>query len=660
MDKTYLNPVYAHSCPDPFVLKYRGEYWAYCTGLWHDGRCFGVLHSRDLVGWQPLAGAMEALPDERLGETGVRAVHYWAPEVTYDNGRFYMYYSVGNETHMQIRVAVAERPAGPFVDSGRRLTSEPFAIDAHVFVDDDGRRYLFYATDFLDRSHVGTGTTRDLLLDPYTQAGRPAPVTLPRYDWHVYDPHRAEKGGVRWHTIEGSFVLKRKGRYYQMFSGGNWQNVSYGVGYAVADSIDAPGEWVQAADGERTLPILRTVPGQVVGPGHNSVVRGPDNRQLFCVYHRWAKGERALAIDPLDWAGERMLVLGPSTEPRPAPLAPTFADFFDAPGADRLGPGWTCAGGRWSVNDGAAQQRDADSVGTAEYIVPTESFVAEVSLRALDDLSGGRYGLALRDTLMALLAPAQGQLLIRLRHGAEWVEERLPLPAGFDARADHLLRVEVDAGRAVVALDDVEARWSGRLAPERALRSIALATEQSAAAFAGFALTAGWQHLFEQPGLSPADLGWRADGDGWRLDGAQLVFSGPQGSIAKGPSLDAYELAINARLVSRDRPGGCYGFYPATQPGEPGPLFTVEAAADGWALRCYEPAGEQAWPLPTGFDPASYQQFRFRKQAGRLSFAWEAHALGEIAISADPARVGLFARGATAAFDMVRVTAIAG
>src|SRR5690349_11617490 len=105
MDKTYLNPVYAHSCPDPFVLKYGGEYWAYCTGIWHDGHCFGVLRSRDLVDWQPLAGAMERLPGQRLGEAGVDATQYWAPEVAYDNGRFYMYYSVGNETHMQIRVA---------------------------------------------------------------------------------------------------------------------------------------------------------------------------------------------------------------------------------------------------------------------------------------------------------------------------------------------------------------------------------------------------------------------------------------------------------------------------------------------------------------------------------------------------------------------------
>src|SRR5918912_517933 len=218
-----------------------------------------------------------------------------------------MYYSVGNEERMQIRVAVADHPAGPFVDSGRALTAEEFAIDPHVFVDDDGARYLFYATDFLTHSHIGTGTVCDRLVDPFTLEGRPRPVTRARYDWQVYDPARREKGGVRWHTVEGPFVLKRKGRYYEMFSGGNWKNVSYGGSFATTDDLGETEEWEQAADGERVLPIMRTVPGEVIGPGHNSVVRGPDNLQLFCVYHRWQSevNDRVLAIDRLDWAGER-------------------------------------------------------------------------------------------------------------------------------------------------------------------------------------------------------------------------------------------------------------------------------------------------------------------------------------------------------------------
>ena len=100
----YLNPVYSHSFPDPFVLKFCGEYYAYCTGFARDGNVFGVLRSADLVQWHDCGGAMKPLEDS--------PPFYWAPEVTYANGKFYLYYSVGNETLMEIRVDKSGRGEG--------------------------------------------------------------------------------------------------------------------------------------------------------------------------------------------------------------------------------------------------------------------------------------------------------------------------------------------------------------------------------------------------------------------------------------------------------------------------------------------------------------------------------------------------------------------
>ena len=167
--ETYLNPVYPRSFPDPFILKFRGEYFAYCTDFWRDGRVFGVLRSRDLVNWTEIGGAMRRLETD--------APFYWAPEVTYAEGKFYLYYSVGNEALMELRVAVSDCPDGGFVDSGTKLSTEDFAIDAHVFIDEDGQKYLFYATDFLEHSHIGTGTVVDKMKDLFTLEGRPRRVT---------------------------------------------------------------------------------------------------------------------------------------------------------------------------------------------------------------------------------------------------------------------------------------------------------------------------------------------------------------------------------------------------------------------------------------------------------------------------------------------------
>jgi GH43 family beta-xylosidase len=643
METIFLNPVYPHNFPDPFVLKYRGEYWAYGTGPWRDGRWFGVLRSRDLAAWEEVGGAMEPLPG-----------HWpclWAPEVSYHNGRFYLYYSIGDEATMQIRVATSAHPAGPFVDSGRRLTSEPFAIDAHVFVDEDGARHMFYATDYLEHSHVGTGTARVRLADPLTPVGASTPVTRARYDWQVYDPQRAEKGGVRWHTIEGSFVLKRKGRYFQMFSGGNWQHPSYGVSYAVAERIDTAEEWAQAADGERVLPILRTVPGLVVGPGHNSAVRGPSNTELFCVYHRWADdmSGRVMAVDRLDWAGERMLLLGPSTTPQPV-LPPTFADFFDDPRASGLGAGWACAGGSWAAGGGEAIQR-APEPATASCAHRASHFVAEVSARALDAEAGGGYGVTIGDDLRFLIQPGRGRALALVRRDGAWAEQSIPLPADFAPEAYHLLRVEVNGARATVALDEATARWEGSL-PSAGPRALALHTDGAAAAFAGFALTEGWADLFYPGEAGPAAWGW-GGGAGWQVAGGELIAPEEGAPLLKGPLPAAFELMLNVRLLDAD---GLIGFGLAGPGGAYRPRLELTHAGGGWALLGGDGPGRPARSRPPGLNPLGHQQLRATVRGGELRLSWEGRRLG--VYPAPPGATAVALWGWRAAVELARVTAL--
>jgi GH43 family beta-xylosidase len=364
------------------VLKVFGEYWCYFTGLQPDGRAFGILHSTNLLDWTFIGSALDPLPGDNA--------HYWAPEVTYHNGRYLMYYSVGpNHDEMHIRVATANHPAGPFIDAGVRLSDEAFAIDPHIFIDDDGRWYLFYATDYLDVDRVGTGTAYAPLADPFQRAGPARPVTRARYDWQVFDPNRAEKGGVCWHTLEGPFVLKHNGQYYQMFSGGNWQNESYGVSYATAPALDA--EWVQACDGVSALPILRSDPEQgIYGPGHNSVVRGPDNRELFCVYHRWnlKSGERVLAIDRLAWDGDQLILLGPTAASQPAPRLPDRQGFG---GFTSTGP-VDLHGADTAILDG----QSGPSRLTTE--LSGSDILLEVSFRVLSTNADGGFGVCLQTT----------------------------------------------------------------------------------------------------------------------------------------------------------------------------------------------------------------------------------------------------------------------
>jgi beta-xylosidase len=315
---TYTNPVYSAYFADPFVLGHEGVYYAYGTGAaTHvNARVFEVLRSTDLVHWESLGGALEPLEGEWRD--------YWAPEVAFRDGLFYMYYSAGvGDVGQRLRVAIAERPQGPFHDAGVVLTGDdPFTIDASPFQDDDGQWYLFYARDFLDGERVGTALVVDRLEEMTRLAGEPRTVLRASSDWQLYAKARTMYGRVYdWHTLEGPFVVKRRGHYYCFYSGGAWPEPSYGVSYAVADHPLGP--WVEPHAG--SAKILRTIPERVIGPGHNSVVVGPDG-QDYIVYHAWdvQKTGRRMCIDLLEWTSDGPITTGPSFAPRaaPAPIRP--------------------------------------------------------------------------------------------------------------------------------------------------------------------------------------------------------------------------------------------------------------------------------------------------------------------------------------------------
>jgi beta-xylosidase len=314
-DQTYTNPVYPEYFADPFVLRHEGRYYAYGTGgrPTLEGRAFEVLRSDDLVHWESVGGALEL-----LGHEG--AQDYWAPEVAFDGQRFFMYYSagIGDKGH-QLRVATSDRPEGPFRDEGVVLTPEdPFTIDASPFQDTDGQWYLFYARDFLDGERVGTALSVDRLVTMTQLAGEPRTVLRATADWQIFKAGREMYGQIHdWYTLEGPFVVQRDGRYWLFYSGGAWEEPNYGVSYAVANHPLGP--WTEVTHEGPAL--LRSVPGRVVGPGHNSVVTGPDGED-YIVYHAWdaEKTARRMCIDRVEWTpdGPR-LPGGASFEPRPAP-----------------------------------------------------------------------------------------------------------------------------------------------------------------------------------------------------------------------------------------------------------------------------------------------------------------------------------------------------
>ena len=96
--------------------------------------------------------------------------------------------------------------------------------------------------------------------------------------------------------VEGPFMLKRKGKYYFMWSEGGWGGPDYCVAYAIADSPFGPFK--------RIGKILEQDLSVAVGAGHHSLIKGRGKDEWYIIYHRRPLGEtaansRATCIDRL-------------------------------------------------------------------------------------------------------------------------------------------------------------------------------------------------------------------------------------------------------------------------------------------------------------------------------------------------------------------------
>jgi beta-xylosidase len=296
---TYTNPVYGHDFPDPFVLEEAGRYYAYGTQT--QGTGFQLLESPDLIRWTPRPLNFP-VPWARQ--------HYWAPEVTRHEGRFYLTYSALDPTTRKhhIAIATASRPTGPFTHRAilvRGDENRVGVIDA-VIAFDDGRPFLIYSEE----------TPRRIVLrelEPDLLAARPEVHELIR-------PDQTWERGV----VEAPTVVKRNGVYHLFYSGGPYQGTRQGGHYAVshASSRSLLGPYRKSP-----RPLLESVEGKVYGPGHQCILRKPDG-SWWVLYHAWdAEGQprygenphgRTLRIDRLEWDGDTPRILGPTITPQPA------------------------------------------------------------------------------------------------------------------------------------------------------------------------------------------------------------------------------------------------------------------------------------------------------------------------------------------------------
>lgn len=267
-------------CADPFVIRsHDGSYIMYgTTPSLPGGRAFQMLTSPDLKHWEDAGGALV------VGGPESADTQYWAPEVAFADGRYWMYYSRGlGDAGHQLRVAAATEATGPFHDTGDVLTADlPFAIDPSPYRDAAGTWWLFFATDLVEGDRPGTVLAVQRLRDMTALDGPVHIVLRATADWQRYQADREMYGGVHdWHTLEGPALLDDgDGGLLMLYSGGNWQTPGYGVAVAAAPAPEGP--WHEdVAQG----PVVTSASSGLIGPGHCSLLSSDGAHHLFI--HAW-------------------------------------------------------------------------------------------------------------------------------------------------------------------------------------------------------------------------------------------------------------------------------------------------------------------------------------------------------------------------------------
>lgn len=237
---------------DPFILLYNNTYYAYGTNA-EDG--IEVYISDDLNKWEKEAKLALHKNDTWASRW------FWAPEVYHVNGKFYMYFSADEH----IAVAVSDSPLGPFKQENKKpMLATEKAIDNSLFIDDDGKAYLFFDR-FNDGLNIWVAELTDDLLSIKEETMHPC--------IHVSQP---------WEEIwprvnEGPFVIKRNGLYYMTYSANSYESPFYGVGCATTDNI--MGEWTKYDEN----PLLQKL-GDLVGVGHSATFKDKEGN-LRIVFH---------------------------------------------------------------------------------------------------------------------------------------------------------------------------------------------------------------------------------------------------------------------------------------------------------------------------------------------------------------------------------------
>jgi xylan 1,4-beta-xylosidase len=247
--------------PDPSAVKIGDSWWATATtSNWFPA--FPLLQSKDLVRWEQRGYVFNQLP-------AWADYYFWAPEISYDNGKVYVYYAAHKKGgNLCVGVASADRPEGPYRDHGPLMCEAAGSIDAFPMRDENGKLFLIWKEDGNSIRQPTVIWAMEMNEERTALIGEKKELFRNDLGWEH-------------NLVEGVSIKKHDGWYHAFYAAAGCcgPGCSYAVGLARSRSLLGP--W------EKKKEPLMTGNNEWVCPGHGTPVE-KDGR-LYFLYHAYNK-----------------------------------------------------------------------------------------------------------------------------------------------------------------------------------------------------------------------------------------------------------------------------------------------------------------------------------------------------------------------------------
>ena len=303
------NKVIVH---DPVMIRQNNTYYVFCTG-WG----ISVFSSTDMKNWKKEKSVFPKAPQWAVDSIHSFKGHIWAPDISFFNGQYYLYYSVSafgkNTSCIGLAINKTLDPLDPqfqWVDQGKIIQSIPGvtnwnAIDPNLITDEKGNPYLCFGSfwdglKLVKLSPDAKSVAEDIRFIP-TIASRKSNPKMENPP--SVDDNPVDAGG---NAIEAPFIFKKE-KYYYLFASIDYccKGINSTYKMIVGRSKKVTGPYVDEtgkpmASGGGT--ILLQGDENWHGVGHNAVVSFDGTDYLvFHAYDAHDDGKPKLRVEKLEW-----------------------------------------------------------------------------------------------------------------------------------------------------------------------------------------------------------------------------------------------------------------------------------------------------------------------------------------------------------------------